>query len=117
MFWAYEGESFGNRVEHLYFPRSGMIIALPVNSATAVNNDDLGTDLVGSVYQTPEKKVPFTQAEKTAKYRPHRSRQRSAAGIGEPDRPPNCCRFGLCRRCGVWMRKSCFGPISTWRSG
>ena len=57
MFWAYEGESLGNRVEHLYLPRSGMIIALAVNSATAVNNDDLGTDLVGSVYQTPEKGV------------------------------------------------------------
>ena len=96
-----------------------MIIALAVNSATTVNNDDLGTDLVGSVsYSTPEKGGPFTQAEKTAKYRPHRvAAAQHAAGIGEPDRPPNCCRFGLCRRCGVWMRKSCFGPISTWRSG
>ncbi len=47
--WDYEGQTFGNRVVHLYFPRSGMIIALALNSAT--NNDDI-TDLAGSVYQT-----------------------------------------------------------------
>ena len=37
---------------HLYFPGSGMIIALAVNSAT--DNDDVG-DLAGSVYQTLQK--------------------------------------------------------------
>ena len=47
--WDYEGQTFGNRVVHLYFPRSGMIIALALNSAT--NNDDI-TGLVASVYQT-----------------------------------------------------------------
>ena len=47
--WDYEGRSFGNRVVHLYFPRSGMIIALALNSAT--DNDDIG-DLATSVYQT-----------------------------------------------------------------
>ena len=47
--WDYEGQSFGNRVVHLYFPRSGMIIALALNSATT--NDDIG-DLATSVYQT-----------------------------------------------------------------
>jgi len=31
--WDYEGQSFGNRVVHLYLPRSGMIIALALNSA------------------------------------------------------------------------------------
>ncbi len=36
---------------HYYFPRSGMIIALAVNSATG--NDDIA-DLAGSVYQTLE---------------------------------------------------------------
>ena len=40
---------FGYRVVHYYFPRSGMIIALAVNSATG--NDDIA-DLAGSVYQT-----------------------------------------------------------------
>ena len=47
--WDYEGETFGYRVVHYYFPRSGMIIALAVNSATG--NDDIA-DLAGSVYQT-----------------------------------------------------------------
>jgi D-alanyl-D-alanine carboxypeptidase len=47
--WDYEGQSFGNRVVHLYFSRSGMIIALALNSAT--DNDDIA-DLAASVYQT-----------------------------------------------------------------
>src|ERR1039457_5077317 len=49
--WDYEGETYGNRVVHLYFPRSGMIIALAVNSATAPDNDAIGV-LAVSVYQT-----------------------------------------------------------------
>jgi D-alanyl-D-alanine carboxypeptidase len=48
--WYYEGGSFGNRVMHLYFPRSGMIITLAANSAVDPADDDLG-DLAGSVYQ------------------------------------------------------------------
>ena len=47
--WDYEGQTFGNRVVHLYLPRSGMIIALALNSAT--DNDDIG-DLATAVYQT-----------------------------------------------------------------
>jgi hypothetical protein len=35
-------------------PRSGIIIALAVNGATAANNDDRGA-LAGSVYQTLQK--------------------------------------------------------------
>ena len=50
--WDYEGQTFGDRVLHLYLPRSGMIIALALNSAT--NNDDIG-DLAASVYQTLQK--------------------------------------------------------------
>jgi D-alanyl-D-alanine carboxypeptidase len=50
--WDYEGETYGYRVAHLYFPGSGMIIALAVNSAT--ENDDLA-NLAGSVYQTLQK--------------------------------------------------------------
>jgi D-alanyl-D-alanine carboxypeptidase len=49
--WDYEGETFVYEVVHYYFPRSGMIIALAVNSATG--NDDIA-DLAGSVYQTLE---------------------------------------------------------------
>jgi len=48
-FWYYEGQAFGARVLQMYFPRSGMIIALAVNSSTF--NDHL-SDLAGSVYQT-----------------------------------------------------------------
>jgi D-alanyl-D-alanine carboxypeptidase len=50
--WDYKGQSWGNRVVHLYLPRSGTIIALAVNSAT--NNDDIA-DLAASVYQTLQK--------------------------------------------------------------
>jgi D-alanyl-D-alanine carboxypeptidase len=46
--WYYEGQAFGARVMNLYFPSSGMIIALAVNSST--DNDDL-SDLAVSVYQ------------------------------------------------------------------
>ena len=35
----------GYRVLHLYFPRSGMIIALAANSDPAPGNDNLGTHL------------------------------------------------------------------------
>ena len=52
--WYYEGGTFGNRVMHLYFPRSGMIIAVAVNSAVDAANDDL-FNLAGSVYQTLQK--------------------------------------------------------------
>jgi D-alanyl-D-alanine carboxypeptidase len=48
--WFYEGQAFGARVIHLYFPRTGMLIALAANSST-ITNDDL-PDLVGTVYQT-----------------------------------------------------------------
>ena len=34
-FWFYEGESFAHRVLHLYSPRSGIVIAVAVNSAVA----------------------------------------------------------------------------------
>ena len=49
--WIYEGETFGYRVVHVYFPSSGIIIALAVNSATDTDNDELGA-LAGTVYQT-----------------------------------------------------------------
>jgi len=48
-FWYYEGQAFGARVLQMYFPRSGTIIALAVNSST--DNGHL-SDLAGSVYQT-----------------------------------------------------------------
>ena len=48
-FWDYQGQTYGNRVVHYYFPRSGMVIAFALNSAT--DNDD-AADLAGSVYQT-----------------------------------------------------------------
>jgi D-alanyl-D-alanine carboxypeptidase len=54
--WFYGGGTFGYRVVHLYFPRSGIIIALAANSDSdpAPSNDDLGT-LAGSVYQALQK--------------------------------------------------------------
>jgi D-alanyl-D-alanine carboxypeptidase len=52
--WTYEGGTLGYRVEHYYFPHSGIIIALAVNSATDAANDQLGT-LAVTVYQTLQK--------------------------------------------------------------
>jgi D-alanyl-D-alanine carboxypeptidase len=49
--WTYEGGTLGNRVEHYYFPQSGIIIAVAVNSATDDDNDDLFAVAV-SAYQT-----------------------------------------------------------------
>jgi D-alanyl-D-alanine carboxypeptidase len=48
-FWAYEGQAFGARVIHYYFPRTGMLIAAAANSSTT--NDHLN-DLAGAIYQT-----------------------------------------------------------------
>jgi D-alanyl-D-alanine carboxypeptidase len=52
--WFYEGVTYGYRVLHLYFPRSGMIIALAANSDPGGVNDDLVT-LAASVYQALQK--------------------------------------------------------------
>jgi D-alanyl-D-alanine carboxypeptidase len=41
--------AFGARVIHYYFPRTGLLIAVAVNSST--DNDDL-SNLAGAVYQT-----------------------------------------------------------------
>ena len=50
--WYYEGGTLGYRVVHFYIPRSGLIIALAVNSATDPNtNDDLQATAI-AVYQT-----------------------------------------------------------------
>ncbi|WP_381802894.1 serine hydrolase domain-containing protein [Streptomyces niveus] len=48
--WFYEGATFGSRVLHMYFPKSGMIIAVAVNSA--VGEEDTLPDLAGTVYKT-----------------------------------------------------------------
>jgi D-alanyl-D-alanine carboxypeptidase len=47
MFWTYEGSTLGYRVEHVYWPRSGVLLALGVNSAT---NDDQLETLAAVVY-------------------------------------------------------------------
>jgi D-alanyl-D-alanine carboxypeptidase len=49
--WDYIGGTLGYLVGHVYFPRSGIIIAFAVNSATDQGNEALGA-LEISVYQT-----------------------------------------------------------------
>jgi D-alanyl-D-alanine carboxypeptidase len=49
--WDYIGGTLGHRVGHVYFPRSGIIIAFAVNSATDQDNEALGA-LEVSVYQS-----------------------------------------------------------------
>jgi D-alanyl-D-alanine carboxypeptidase len=46
-FWAYEGTTFASRVLHFYFPRSGTLIDIAVNSST---NHDLLSSLGASIY-------------------------------------------------------------------
>lgn len=48
-FWFYEGETLGFRTLHVYFPRSGLIFAMALNSQPTV--DHIG-DLTVSVYDT-----------------------------------------------------------------
>jgi D-alanyl-D-alanine carboxypeptidase len=53
--WYYEGGTLGNRVVHFYFPRSDIIIAVAVNSATDPNaNDDLQATAIAA-YRTLQK--------------------------------------------------------------
>lgn len=46
--WAYEGATFGYRVLHLYFPKSGMLMAVAVNSS--VDSSTL-PELADTIYQ------------------------------------------------------------------
>ncbi|MEX5717937.1 serine hydrolase domain-containing protein [Geodermatophilus maliterrae] len=48
-FWFYEGETLGFRALHAYFPDTGLIIAIGLNSATA---DDQSATLMKAVYDT-----------------------------------------------------------------
>ena len=48
-FWFYEGETLGFRTVHIYLPRSGVIVALAVNSQSTVDNI---SDLIVSVHAT-----------------------------------------------------------------
>ncbi len=48
-FWFYEGETLGFRALHAYFPDSGVIIAIGLNSAT---DDDQSATLMKTVYDT-----------------------------------------------------------------
>src|SRR3954452_18700957 len=63
-FWFYEGETLGFRALHAYFPDSGLIIAVGLNSGTA---DDQSGALMKTVYDTlvadgviPPRPVPAT---------------------------------------------------------
>jgi D-alanyl-D-alanine carboxypeptidase len=50
-FWSYEGEGLAFRVAHAYFPDSGLILAIGLNSATESANDQIAT-LAKTVYNT-----------------------------------------------------------------
>ena len=52
--WWYRGGTLGYRFEHFYFPGSGLIIALAVNSSVGNNQDDLLNTAI-SIYHTLEK--------------------------------------------------------------
>jgi D-alanyl-D-alanine carboxypeptidase len=48
-FWFYEGQTFGFRFLHAYFPESGLIVAMGLNSSP--DEDRIG-DLATAVYDT-----------------------------------------------------------------
>ena len=48
-FWFYEGETLGFRLLHAYFPESGLIVAMALNSRP--DEDQLGA-LAAQVYET-----------------------------------------------------------------
>src|SRR3954469_21641086 len=50
-FWFYEGEGLAFRVVHAFFPDSGLVIAIGLNSATESANDQIAT-LTKTVYAT-----------------------------------------------------------------
>jgi D-alanyl-D-alanine carboxypeptidase len=50
-FWFYEGEGLAFRVVHAYFPDSGLIITVGLNSAAESANDQIGA-LTKTVYDT-----------------------------------------------------------------
>jgi D-alanyl-D-alanine carboxypeptidase len=50
-FWFYEGETLAFRVVHAYFPDSGLILAVGLNSGTESANDQIAT-LTKAVYGT-----------------------------------------------------------------
>ena len=52
--WVYEGVTFGFRVQHIFVPDSGIVVAIGVNSAT---DDDHLWDLVLGVYKTLQDKL------------------------------------------------------------
>ena len=52
--WWYRGGTLGYRLVHVYFPRSGLIIALATNSSVNNSDDDLFNTAM-SVYQTLQK--------------------------------------------------------------
>ncbi len=56
--WFYEGQAFGARVLHLYFPRTGLIMVIAANSST--NTKDDISALVNSVYKTLQRAGAMT---------------------------------------------------------
>jgi D-alanyl-D-alanine carboxypeptidase len=50
-FWFYQGETLGFRAAHLYFPQSGLVVAIFANSRTVEANSHL-PQLFGTLYAT-----------------------------------------------------------------
>lgn len=50
-FWAYEGQTLGYRVQHVFFPTKNLIFAIGLNSCPDGAQDHIAT-LVATIYQT-----------------------------------------------------------------
>lgn len=50
-FWFYQGETLGFRAAHIYFPESGLVVAIFANSRTVESKSDLQT-LFATIYAT-----------------------------------------------------------------
>jgi D-alanyl-D-alanine carboxypeptidase len=66
--WYYEGETFGNRVVHVYDPATGVVIVVAANSNSA--SDNL-VNLAISVFQTLETGSPAASAPMSGARTPH----------------------------------------------
>jgi D-alanyl-D-alanine carboxypeptidase len=60
-FWFYQGETLGFRAAHLYFPDSGLVVAIFANSRPVEKNSHL-VELFGQIYKTIKANQPSKPA-------------------------------------------------------
>jgi len=79
-FWFYQGETLGFRAAHLYFPKSGLVVAIFANSRPTESQSKL-QELFATVYKTIESSTKVATASRNSTgsnaFDPSRMRRRS----------------------------------------